>query len=487
MPADTPWLSRHTAAGVELNTCLLAEVLRAYRTTNGLNQADLAQLLSMDQSYVSKIETGQRQIRDVEMLLHIAQQLDIPPGQLGLSNELLHPLAPSGTSTSVGEVDPVKSNQQEWRRSRRTLNRSRRQLARDAACLYHKDVRVNDLPFMAPSSWLPATPVPLDSICLEWCDEVIGAEVTGTEPEACNVLPLRASGRRYSRYTSAIRYLDPPALLENRPSYRLLDVGLAGVSERMKFGLATYFDKLDLTEAVAHELAEAQANGRIGWNHLPLRALVGDPFDLRRRFVMPAIETLTLRRQRGRGRGSFLLHWRDPAKVATAAGIYGLIPAGEFQPSTIAGWDRKNDFSLWRSLVREYSEELLGEPERDGTSGEPLDYDNWPLYRDLERAREQGRVTPYCLGLGLDTLTLTATILTVTVMDDDVFDELFGESVRINAEGVLVTAAESSSVSDGVPFDEECVRRLLDNEPMASPAMCILQRSWRFRRQLLGQ
>jgi hypothetical protein len=100
---------------------------------------------------------------------------------------------------------------------------------------------------------------------------------------------------------------------------------------------------------------------------------------------MPAIETLTLRRNRKTGEATFLLHWRDPAKVATAAGIYGLIPAREFQPSTIATHDRENDFSLWRSMVREYSEELLGEPERDGGSGEVLDYGDWPLYRSSNR------------------------------------------------------------------------------------------------------
>jgi hypothetical protein len=200
---------------------------------------------------------------------------------------------------------------------------------------------------------------------------------------------------------------------------------------------------------------------------------------------MPAIETLTLRRNRKRGEATFLLHWRDPAKVATAAGIYGLIPAREFQPSTIATHDRENDFSLWRSMVREYSEELLGEPERDGGSGEVLDYDDWPLYRSLEQARADGRVTPYCLGTGIDTLTLTPTILTVTVFDDDIFDELFGNTVDINAEGRLVSAAGSTSVTDGIPFDDESVTRLLNDEPMASPGACILRLAHSFRTIIL--
>ena len=44
-----------------------------------------------------------------------------------------------------------------------------------------------------------------------------------------------------------------------------------------------------------------------------------------------------------------------------------MIPAGEFQPASVALWDRRNDFDLWRNIVREYSEELLGTPEHDGT------------------------------------------------------------------------------------------------------------------------
>ena len=251
---------------------------------------------------------------------------------------------------------------------------------------------------MALPRWMPDAPIPLDAIGLEWSDDPAPVTVTGGEPEASPVLPLRAPGRRFARYTAAIRYLDPPKLFGNRTSYRLLDVDLTR-DPHMQFGLGTYFDKLDLSEAVAHELAIANASDVYSaeppaWDALPLRALVGDPFDLQRRHVMPAIETLTLRRDRTTRKATFLLHWRDPAKVATAAGIYGLIPAGEFQPSTVATHDRENDFSLWRSMVREYSEELLGEPERDGSSGEPLDYEGWSLYRTLERARENGRVSP---------------------------------------------------------------------------------------------
>jgi transcriptional regulator with XRE-family HTH domain len=93
VPSDPPWLSPGEAiAEVEVNPSLLGDVLREYRKTHGINQADLAQILNLDQSYVSKIETGQRQVRDVVMLLQIAQQLDVAPARLGISEESLRPV-----------------------------------------------------------------------------------------------------------------------------------------------------------------------------------------------------------------------------------------------------------------------------------------------------------------------------------------------------------------------------------------------------------
>jgi hypothetical protein len=130
---------------------------------------------------------------------------------------------------------------------------------------------------------------------------------------------------------------------------------------------------------------------------------LGDPFDTGRRAIIPAVTTLTIRLRRYPAEPAFLLHWRDPAKVATAAGVYDVIPAGEFQPASVALWDRRNDFDLWRNIVREFSEELLGTPQHDGSRSRAIDYDTWPLYQELEQAQEHGSVTPFFLGLdGLD-------------------------------------------------------------------------------------
>src|SRR6266487_592612 len=365
----------------------------------------------------------------------------------------------------------------------------RNDLARLAAALYPAQFRIDRAPLIAPRSWLPTEPVDLADLDLTWVPDAPPLRVTGGEPETQPVRPMRVPGQQYDRYTSAIRYLDPPSLFENRTSYRLLGLAWTGLTGAMRFGLATYFDKIDISEAVGHELAQAylRNDGDVSLRDLPFRSLIGDPFDLQHRAVPPAITTLTLRRTSGRGSVSFLLHWRDPRKVATAAGLYDVIPAGEFQPSSIAPHDLSNDFDIWRNIVREYSEELLGAPEHDGSRSVPIDYDGWPLYRELCRARAEGKATAACLGAGVDALTLAATILTVLIIDAEVFDELFADVVQVNAEGFTLFGENSDNTGHGLEFSERNVTRLLEHEPMAAPGAVCLALAWRNRIALLAR
>ena len=489
-----PWLRPRAADDQRIAWPPLGPVLREYRVANHLTQSALAELLQVDQTYVSMIERGRRPIRDIGFLLRVCRVLGIPPADLGLSNELLtaRPRR-AGRDTQAGWAGglegPVARSQDQWRAVRRYLNHHRNDLARLAATLYPAEFRITGTPLIAPRSWLPAEPVDLAGIDLAWVPDPPPPRITGTEPETQPVRPLRAPGQQYDRYTSAIRYLDPPSMFENRPSYRLLGLAWAGASGAMRFGLSTYFDKLDISEAVGHELAHARQDhdGGVELPGLPFRSLIGDPFDLYRRAVLPAITTLTLRRTRGRGSVSFLLHWRDPRKVATAAGLYDVIPAGEFQPSSIAPHDLANDFDPWRNIVREYSEELLGAPESDGSRSAPIDYAGWPFYRALEQARQERRLHAVCLGAGLDALTLAATILTVVLIDADVFDEVFRDAVQVNAEGITIFDEDGSRSGHGLAFTEKNVTRLLKHEPMASPGAACLALAWRHRIALLAR
>lgn len=456
----------------------VGSVLLGWRTEVGRTQTDVAGVLGTTQQHLSQIETGQRPV-SLELRRKMVTELGIAAEDLGVSSGCARKLV------SRDDASPaIAGSRLRWRDERRWLNRHRAELAKLVVQLYPAEHRVRHTTVIAPPEWLPSEPLELGSLVLRLDEGPQTVGVDGSEPESAATRPLRTTGIRFERYTAAIKHLSPPALFESRPSYRLLGASLTG--RRMEFGLGTYFDKIDVCEAVGHEVAAVcMAEGlphspELLRGRLPFRELIGNPFDPQRRVIIPGIATLTIRLRRYPAEPSFLLHWRDAAKVATAGGTYGVIPTGEFQPSSMALWDRHNDFDLWRNIVREYSEELLGEPEHDGTRSQPIDYERWPMYQRLQTARVDGSVRVFYLSLGLNVLTLAACILTVVVIDEDVFTEVFGSMVRFNDEGEIVAVGGGTPI-EGVPFTEAAVRRMLETEPMAGSGAACLALAWRHR------
>ncbi|MFE0577786.1 helix-turn-helix domain-containing protein [Streptomyces sp. NPDC058874] len=467
-------------------------MLKAYRALHKLKQQDLADLLGYDQSYVSLLERGKRTIRDMAELRRLATVLALPEEELGL----LPPPEPVVTVASVpdtGELSPLAAvdDQRRWRMTRRELNRHRAELTQAAACLYPDVSRAGNSPVLTRESWMWPEPVDFADVELSWLTQTLPPEVSGREKESEGVRPLAANGSKFDRYTQAIRMIDRPSLFVNRPSFRLLDVAQADGRPKLSFGYTTYFDMADVCEGVAHELASAWLKtgsdpawiSDPSWAELPFRALVGDPFDLAHRPLLPSIDTLTIRL--GPEGASFPLHHRSASNVALAGGNYHVMPAGVFQPSSVMPWDQSNDFDLWRNVLREYAEEFLGDPEADGSSGEPIDYDGTEPFRSLNQARREGKVRPFCFGIGLDPLTLAGEILSVVVIDADVYDSVFSGMVSRNSEGAVV-AGRAGGSGTGIEFTEPNIRRLLDNEPLASAAAACLDLAWQHRGLILG-
>jgi hypothetical protein len=160
------------------------------------------------------------------------------------------------------------------------------------------------------------------------------------------------------------------------------------------------------------------------------------------------------------------VHWRDPGRVQHAGGLLQVVPVGIFQPSGEAAWNQLNDFSLWRNIVRELSEELLGESEEYHSEHAPIDYDSWEFAARLAAALAEGSVGAYCLGLGVDPLTLATDLLTAVVIDAPVFDQIFGEVVTKNAEGRVLA---------GKPFTKDVVEELIGSEPMQAAGAALLR------------
>ena len=372
-----------------------------------------------------------------------------------------------------------------WRAVRRWLNENRRELGAWAAGFYPQARRVAGTSLLCREEWIPDEPLELPGLTLRWRDQPPLPVVDGTGPQSEDVRPVSGDGTRYRTYSEALAAIDPPSVFENRPSYRILGADLSGPARCMEFSGGHYFDGINVGEALAHELA-ADWLGRQeapAWERLPLRSSVGDPCDLARRSVLAAVTTLTLRRDRS-GRASFLLHWRDPAKVTHAGGLYQVMPAGIFQPADGTPGGQDADLDIWRCMVREFSEELLGTAEDYRGLGTPLDYGRWPFFGQLDEARRSGRLGVSCLGLGVDPLTLVVDILTVAIFDSDVFDAAFKDLVAANAEGRVLSGPEST----GIPFTDEAVARFAGGaEPMQPAGAALLRLAWHNRGPLLAR
>jgi hypothetical protein len=377
-------------------------------------------------------------------------------------------------------------SERDWLAVRAYLTEHRYELAVDAAADYPPDRRMAGTPLLAAPGWLPPAPIPLRDIGLELADavpaEAFGSEVTTP------LLPWRTDGTRYRRYSEAMGALAAPLVFENRATYRLTGADLTSRAPRLAFADGRYFDGIDTGEAAAHEYAAARLGGLApgsrpdglrpdGLRPASLRSRFADPCDLRRRPANLAISTLTLRLDRKAGRASFLLHWRDPAKVGHAGGLYQVIPVGVFQPSGEAPWNRQHDFSLWQCMIREFAEELGGRSEDYASERAPVDYRSWPFARQLTDALDGGRVRVWCLGLGTDPLTYATDLLTVAVIDSAVFDAVFGLTRQRNAEGTILAARE---------FAADVIERIVTGEPVQAAGAALLRLAWRHRETLGG-
>ncbi|HEV3379777.1 MAG TPA: hypothetical protein VG142_02140 [Trebonia sp.] len=366
--------------------------------------------------------------------------------------------------TTGGSERARTAGELEWLRVSAYLQRHRHDLAVRAAGCYPRDARVAGTPLLAAPSWLPQAPIPLDAIRLAFRPDAPPARVTSASGINPALFPRRSDGTSYDRHSDVIRELAAPAIFENRTTYRLTAADLASEDPHLDFGLGRYFDIIDVGGAAAHEYAAAELGGP-GRGAQDLRAEIGDPRDLTARPAVMAACALTLRRDRAAGTASFPLHYRDPARVGHAGGMYQVIPVGIFQPSGEAPWNTRNDFGLWRGMLREYAEELLGAEEDHGSETAPIDYANWPFARRMTDALADGQIRAWCVGLGTDPLTFAVDLLAVVVIDAPLYDDLFGGAVSGNAEG---------SVLPPRPFDEESVGRLLSEHPVQAAGAALL-------------
>ncbi len=459
----------------------MGAVVRNFRKWTGASQTDISMLVGIPQPHVSELERGFRHVAALDLFERFADGLGIPRRLLGLAERS------DDSSPADGMDEHVASSQREWLRTRRMLNQHRPELTQLAARLYQPTIRLTDTGILTPEEWQLEEPVDLSSIALTLRD-VPPPPVTGRHEETRSLRPLVAPGRHYDKYHRAMRDLDRPRLFENRVCYRLLGVEWPRftVHGGLTVGHMRYFDMIDVGEALAHEvaLASIDRDGNVRedhctWERLPFRRFVRDPFDLQAYPLMMSISTLTIRHSRAGA--TFLLLRRGAGQVAIAGGMLSVMPTGVFQPASILPTPTSPDFDLWRNMMREYSEEFLGNPEHDG-SGDPIDYANTEPFRTLDNARQAGKIRVYCLGAGIDALNFVGDLFTVAIFTADVFDEVFDGLVESNEEGTITSGPDRHQFA----FDDATIHNLLTTEPMAPSGAACLYLAWRHQAWLLS-
>jgi transcriptional regulator with XRE-family HTH domain len=474
----------------------LARRIKLLRNQAGLSQADLAETISYSREYLSMAERVGGNLPSGPLVIALDHALNAGGQLMALRVQAKAeqdavrqhvtgaatspPLHTDNTLPPQQDVldERVRRSQQDWLRVRLAPGVRGRELTELAAWLHPQQQRAPGGHVLSGPGWLLEEPVDLDHVRLAWSDTAPPEPVMQAVDR---VLPLTERGEPYSSYSRAVRDLVRPRLMENRVSYRLLDV-CTDPMLTLRFSTTTFFSVFDTKQSIAHEFKAAwlaSRGGIPGWSELPLRQALGDPFDPDRLLMSPGISTLTIRRSRT-GEHQFVLHERDGTKVADGGGLCHVLPAGEFQPSSVDPVDVRNDFSLWHNIMREYAEEFLGNPEHDGNRSGPTDYDTEEPFRSFTHARAEGRFRVWHYGLVLEPLELGAIQLTVAVIDDEVFDQLFSDMVDVNDEGHLVRGNGRS----GLPFTEEAIARL--DPRLSASALTLLTLAWRDRHLLLG-
>jgi hypothetical protein len=406
-------------------------------------------------------------------------------------------LAVAGTWYARSSVGPaVRQERRERRReSFRAVRRWMRALGNErqivqAAHRAHADL-LAPAPmnlFIAEPAWVLSEPLDLDRLTVELADEDDVARVPEESYEPLRrYWPLGPDDKPVARYHEAVTQFDtPPGIWFNAPSYRLL-----GVERRtnggftLRVGTTTYWDGYDSWAALqfeaAHQLRETAGASLAG----PYRRSLGTPFSLTNRNCAIGISVLTVCRTR---KGPFFyLQRRGAAQVATMGGMAGLIPAGEFQPSSAAYAAVRSDADIWRCIMREFAEEFLGRQDLTEQRAALADYERESPFRELQRARLNGWVRPSILDIGFDPVSWKAGIRLVCVFDEDAYLDIFRGMRPDGREGPLELSSLHRVGDDpleGMPFDEETVGRYLKDPTITEAARLCIGLTWKHREKL---
>jgi hypothetical protein len=371
----------------------------------------------------------------------------------------------------VATATPLYVGIRRWYRSRHTTSTAQFQAIRnwldsqaniqqltadltEQQSTFHAD---KSIPLLTREGWIPPQPLDISAVHCKW-------NASGNEELR---QPIREA------YSTAIRDHTPGLNLTNEVSYRLLSVEVTTDSSQLEICEGQYFDQMDTSEILMFESAGLAAfRPRRSVTKGAYRKRLADPFDFTKRCAIPGINTLTIIVDGDSA--SFLMHKRT--KTATSAHFFHVVPAGEFQPQSIA--EMPTEQSIWHTMTREYAEEIL-QPEP-----QQLTHAVSRLRNTLTLSKGAG-FQPFYLGIGLSPSTWKPEVLTACVFDRATFDDAFGSFTETNDEGQLILGdVRPDDHRAGIPFTHERVMDFINRPNTLAAGKACLTLAWKWRNEL---
>jgi hypothetical protein len=290
--------------------------------------------------------------------------------------------------------------------------------------------------------------------------------------------PDSKDGQPVHQYSQAIEAFDKPELFFESVGYRLVGVEEKDGGHSLRFSEGSYFQSVDTGLLMCFLASRAFRAGR-GVDKVYSR-VAGGPFDLRNRCAVAAIDTLTI--VKNNDGPTFLMHWRDPALVASAGNMYHMTPAGEFESSDRGPRDLRTDFSIWHNIMREYAEEFAGHTDYIEAQGTRISYDTASPFVELNAAVANDHLRVHYLGTVLDPLGWKPEILTIAVFDGDAFRATFPNPER-DPEGEKL-GSRRDGFFDGRPFNEESINQFRESGKLTPVSDALLTLAWQHRKTL---
>lgn len=241
---------------------------------------------------------------------------------------------------------------------------------------------------------------------------------------------------------------NPPAELKpvlfDAPIYQLLNFDVSNGTYNLACCRNNYYTYMDNCELLLFEFARAiwkqfgikgqkPDAKKIKTKHISIRESI-DIFDFNNRCVGIGINTIFIMKK---GNAlTFFKHKRTPGATMEAINTEHVVPAGTFQPRRGIPSTPDSDFNIYKNILREMGEELLGKKDMERVKTSTDDITKDPKIHEFHYLFSDGYAKAFFLGWGMDPLTTKAEFLTAIVVNIQEFTKRFGEpKFKHNWEG----------------------------------------------------